>query len=164
MKIELIEGDITACAVDAVVNAANNNLWMGAGVAGAIKRVGGVEVEEEAIKRGPIEVGEVAVTGAGKLPARHVIHAAVMGQDLMPTSASIQAATRSALQAADDLKLQSVAFPALGTGVGGFALDLCAEIMGREIRNFKAQHLERVVLVLFGETAFEEFSEALKPA
>jgi len=163
MKIELTEGDITACAIDAVVNAANNHLWMGAGVAGAIKRVGGTEIEEEAIKRGPIEVGDVAVTGAGRLPARHVIHAAVMGQDLMPTSTSIQAATRNALVAADDLKLQSVAFPALGTGVGGFALNLCAEIMGREIRGFKAQSLERVVIVLFGETAFEVFREALEP-
>jgi O-acetyl-ADP-ribose deacetylase (regulator of RNase III) len=162
--IELIEGDITACAVDAVVNAANNHLWMGAGVAGAIKRVGGQEVEDEAISRGPIEVGEVAVTGAGGLPARHVIHAAVMGQDLVPTSASIQTATRNALIAADELSLRSVAFPALGTGVGGFALDLCAELMGKEIRTFNARHLERVVFVLFGDTAFEVFQKVFDPS
>jgi O-acetyl-ADP-ribose deacetylase (regulator of RNase III) len=161
MKVELVEGDITACRVDAIVNAANNHLWMGAGVAGAIKRAGGDEIESEALKLGPISVGEVAITGAGRLPARHVIHAAVMGQDLIPTADSIRLCTRSALRAAEGLKLSSIAFPALGTGVGGFAIDRCAQVMAAEVRAFEGVHLERVVFVLFGKTAFEVFAEAL---
>jgi O-acetyl-ADP-ribose deacetylase (regulator of RNase III) len=164
VRVELIEGDITACHVDAVVNAANTNLWMGAGVAGAIKRVGGDEIEAEAIRLGPIFVGEVAITGAGRLPSRHVIHAAVMGQDLIPTAESIRLCTRNALAAADGLKLRSMAFPALGTGVGGFALDLCAKIMGEEVRLFKGRHLQRILFVLYGETAFRVFRSAMQEA
>lgn len=158
-----MEGDIARCNVDAVVNAANNHLWMGAGVAGAIKRVGGQAIEDEAMRLGPIAVGDVAVTGGGSLPARHVIHAAVMGQDLIPTSDSIRQCTRRTLEVADELRLRSVAFPALGTGVGGFSLDRCAAIMGAEVRGFRARHLELVVFVLFGNTAFEAFSAALDP-
>ena len=157
MKLELTEGDIALVHADAIVNAANNHLWMGAGVAGAIKRAGGIEIEQEAVKRGPIEVGEVAVTGAGALPARHVIHAAVMGQDLIPSADSIRSATRHALAAADELGLQSIAFPALGTGVGGFALDRCADIMIGEVRRFAASSLHKVIFVLYGHTAFEVF-------
>jgi O-acetyl-ADP-ribose deacetylase (regulator of RNase III) len=162
VKVELIEGDIAHCHTDAIVNAANNHLWMGAGVAGAIKRAGGEEIEAEAIKLGPIAVGEVAVTGAGRLPARHVIHAAVMGQDLIPSADSIRACTRSALAAADGLKLASVAFPALGTGVGGFSLSRCAEIMGAEVRAFRPTHLDRVVFALYGNTAFEAFQREIE--
>ena len=161
MKVELIEGDITRCQVDAVVNAANSHLWMGAGVAGAIKRRGGEQIESEAIRLGPIEVGEVAITSAGDLPARHIIHAAVMGQDLIPTAESIAACTRNALRAAEDLHLQSIAFPALGTGVGGFSVERCAQVMGAEIRSFEAVYVERVILAIFGTTAFESFSKAM---
>jgi len=157
MKIELTEGDIARVHADAIVNAANNHLWMGAGVAGAIKRAGGSEIEAEAVKLGPIEVGEVAVTGAGTLAARHVIHAAVMGQDLIPSADSIRQSTRNALSAADELKLKSIAFPALGTGVGGFALDRCADIMVNEVRRFEANSLQKVIFVLYGKTAFEVF-------
>lgn len=164
MRIELVEGDITRCKVDAIVNAANNHLWMGSGVAGAIKHQGGSVIESEAVKLGPIAVGDVAVTGAGTLEARHIIHAAVMGQDLIPTSASIKACTTSALRAAEQLKLRSVAFPALGTGVGGFSLELCAKLMGAEFRSHKTIHLERIVVVLFGEAAFAAFSRHLQQA
>jgi len=164
VKVELLEGDITACNVDAVVNAANTHLWMGAGVAGAIKRVGGDEIEAEAIRLGPIFVGEVAITGAGRLWARHVIHAAVMGQDLIPTGEAIRMCTRNALRAAEGLKLESVAFPALGTGVGGFALDLCAKIMGEEVHSFEGRYLKRILFVLYGETAFRVFRSAMQEA
>ena len=164
MRIELVEGDITRCKVDAIVNAANNNLWMGSGVAGAIKHQGGDGIESEAIKLGPIEVGEVVVTGAGRLAARHIIHAAVMGQDLIPTAESIRACTANVLRAAEQIKLRSVAFPALGTGVGGYSLELCAELMGGEFHRHKAVHLERIVVVLFGETAFAAFSRYLGPS
>lgn len=162
MQIELTEGDIARVKADAVVNAANNHLWMGAGVAGALKRAGGDEIEREAIKLGPIAVGEVATTGAGKLHARHVIHAAVMGQDLIPSSDSIRHATRNALRAADELGLESIAFPALGTGVGGFALDKCALIMVSEVGAFRSMNLKRVIFVLYGQTAFDAFSQAIR--
>jgi O-acetyl-ADP-ribose deacetylase (regulator of RNase III) len=161
VRIEITEGDITRLHVDAVVNAANNHLWMGAGVAGAIKRAGGSDIETEAIRLGPVAVGDAVVTGAGSLPARHVIHAAVMGQDLIPSAESIRDCTRNALHLADELGLKSIAFPALGTGVGGFSISRCAEIMGDEVRTFRPHHLECVVFVLFGETAFQEFHRAL---
>src|SRR5439155_1693924 len=118
VKIE--RGDITTMPVDAIVNAANNHLWMGGGVAGAIKRVGGAEIERQAVEKGPIEPGEAVVTGAGRLRCRYVIHAATMGQDLVTSADLIRRATRSSLRRANDVQVASIAFPALGTGVGGF--------------------------------------------
>ena len=88
MKLEVVEGDIAALAVDAVANAANDHLWMGAGVAGALKRAGGDEIEREAVAKGPIPLGGAVATGAGRLPAKWVIHGAVMGQDLRRTPSS----------------------------------------------------------------------------
>src|SRR5436189_5284812 len=102
MDVDVVEGDIAALAVDAIANAANNHLWMGAGVAGAIKRAGGEEIEREAVARGPIEVGDAVATGAGRLPARYVIHGAVMGQDLRTDAALIRRATRPCLEVADE--------------------------------------------------------------
>src|SRR5262245_53515929 len=96
-RIEAVRGDISQAEVDAVVNAANNHLWMGAGVAGALKRAGGIEIEREAVSKGPIEIGEAAVTTGGGLRARYVIHAAVMGQDLQTDRSKISTATRNAL-------------------------------------------------------------------
>src|ERR671919_2015083 len=118
--LEVVQGDITACTVDAIVNAANNHLWMGAGVAGAIKRQGGQVIEDEAVRQGPIAIGEAVVTGGGSLKARYVIHAAAMGQDLVTNADFIRQATIHSLQHAIDLGLASIALPALGTGVGGF--------------------------------------------
>jgi O-acetyl-ADP-ribose deacetylase (regulator of RNase III) len=133
-KIDLFPGDICQQRVDAIVNAANNHLWMGSGVAGAIKRRGGEEIEDAAVKLGPIPVGEAVVTGAGKLPAKHVIHAAAMGQDLIPTAETIGAATRNSLLRANELGLESIAFPLLGTGVGGFDVEEAARLMLEEVR------------------------------
>src|SRR3989304_5784237 len=107
-------GDLTDWEVDAIVNAANSHLWMGAGVAGAIKRKGGGVIEEEAVRRGPMEAGEAVITTAGNLPATHVIHAAAMGQDLKTDAPKIAQATRSSLALADKRKLTSIAFPAQG--------------------------------------------------
>jgi len=129
LKIKLIQGDITDQEVDAIVNAANNHLWMGAGVAGAIKRKGGNQIEDEAMKKGPIPIDEAIVTSAGKLKAKYVIHAAVMGQDLITNEEYIKNATLNSLKRAEELKIKSIAFPAFGTGVGGFPLDRCAQIM-----------------------------------
>ncbi|OFW33798.1 MAG: hypothetical protein A3G76_03590, partial [Acidobacteria bacterium RIFCSPLOWO2_12_FULL_65_11] len=123
LTIEILDGDIAAQSTDAIVNAANNAFWMGAGVAGAIKARGGREIEVEAMAQGPVEPGECVVTSGGRLAARHVIHAAVMGQDLRTSGALIDRATRRTLALADRLGLVSIALPAFGTGVGGFSLD-----------------------------------------
>lgn len=165
-RLELVQGDIVALPVEAVVNAANSQLWMGAGVAGAIKRAGGVEIEAEAVDKGPIPVGEAVVTGAGSLPARYVIHAAVMGPDLATDAAKVRAATRSALRVARGLGVRSLAFPALGTGVGGFPFPDCARIMLEEVRAHLAgpTSLERVVFALWGEAAYRAFQEVLGEA
>src|SRR5438874_1167829 len=96
ISFEIQRGDISQANVDAVVNAANNHLWMGAGVAGALKRAGGIEIEREAVSKGPGEIGEAVVTGGGGLSARHVIHAAVMGQDLQTDQSKIRKAKKNA--------------------------------------------------------------------
>ena len=129
LELVVVEGDIAALDVDAVANAANDRLWMGAGVAGALKRAGGDEIEREAVAKGPIAVGDAVATGAGRLPARWVIHAAVMGQDLRTSAEAIETATRRTLEVADELGAESLALPAFGTGVGGFPLDECAGLM-----------------------------------
>jgi O-acetyl-ADP-ribose deacetylase len=159
--IEVVEGDIAALDVDAIANAANNYLWMGAGVAGAIKRAGGEEIEREAVSKGPVEVGEAVETSGGGLKARHVIHGAVMGQDLRTTADLVGRTTRRCLEVADELGCVSLALPAFGTGVGGFPLDECAAIMVREAREYEPEHLERVVFAVFGDVAEEAFRRAL---
>ena len=131
LTITILEGDITARGVDAIVNAANNELWMGSGVAGAIKAKGGVQIEREAMAQGPVNPGQAVLTSAGSLPARFVIHAAVMGQDLHTDATLIGAATASTLSLAATRGLTSIAFPALGTGVGGFPIGECARVMLR---------------------------------
>ena len=160
-ELEVIEGDIAAMAVDAVANAANNHLWMGAGVAGALKRAGGEEIEREAMAQGPIEVGDAVATAAGELPARWVVHAAVMGQDLATSADAIRRATRRTLEVADELGAESLALPAFGTGVGGFPLDECAEIMVAVARAFQGRVLRRVVFAVYGEGAEAVFRSAL---
>jgi O-acetyl-ADP-ribose deacetylase (regulator of RNase III) len=161
VQIEVVEGDITALEVDAVANAANNHLWMGAGVAGAIKRAGGEEIEREAVALGPIEVGEAVATTGGRLKARHVIHGAVMAQDLRTSADLVARTTRRVLEVADEIGSRSVALPAFGTGIGGFPLDDCAAIMVRETRSYEPQNLERVVFAVFGDEAEEAFRRSL---
>jgi O-acetyl-ADP-ribose deacetylase (regulator of RNase III) len=160
-ELEVVEGDITALAVDAIANAANNHLWMGAGVAGAIKRAGGEEIEREAVAKGPIEVGDAVATGAGHLQARWVIHAAVMGQDLVTSADLIERATRRVLEIADELEAESIALPAFGTGVGGFPVGECARIMVAEARAFEACSVRRIVFAVYGEDAVAAFRSAL---
>jgi O-acetyl-ADP-ribose deacetylase len=161
MELEVVEGDITALDVDAIANAANNHLWMGAGVAGAIKRAGGAEIEREAVAKGPIAVGDAVATGAGRLRAKHVIHGAVMGQDLRTDAELVARTTRRCLQVADELGCRSLALPAFGTGVGGFPLAECARLMVGEAREFEPRALERVVFAVFGSEAEETFRAAL---
>jgi len=160
IKIRLIQGDITEQEVDAIVNAANNHLWMGVGVAGAIKRKGGNEIEKEAMSKGPITIGEAVVTKAGKLKAKYVIHAAVMGQDLVTNKEYIRNATLNSLKRAEELKISSIAFPAFGTGVGGFPVNECARIMLDEVKNFskKAKYLKEIRFVLFDKKSYDAWS------
>ena len=161
--IEVIEGDITEYDGEAIVNAANNHFWMGGGVAGAIKRAGGRNIEEEAMRHGSKPVGEAVITGGGNLKAKYVIHAAVMGQDLSTDSSQILAATTSSLRLAESRGIKSVAFPALGTGVGGFPLSEAAEIMVDAVASFldKSAALERVTFVLFGDEAYNTFRKKI---
>jgi O-acetyl-ADP-ribose deacetylase (regulator of RNase III) len=163
VKIKVIQGDISDSEADAIVNAANNHLWMGAGVAGAIKRKGGKEIEDEAMKKGPIPIGEVVVTSAGKLRAKYVIHAAVMGQDLTTNEEYIKNATQNSLKRAEELEIESIAFPAFGTGVGGFSMDRCAQIMLDQVKDFsrKMKYLKEVLFVLFDEKSYDIWSVRL---
>lgn len=158
-------GDITDAEVDAVVNAANAELWMGAGVAGALKRKGGVIIEEDALRQGPIEVGEAVLTVAGNLAATHVIHAVTMGKDLKTDPEKITAATRATLAIAEKHKLASLAFPALGSGVGGVPPAQSADAMlSTVVEHVKRGNssLERVLFVLYEDQAQKAFSETLK--
>jgi O-acetyl-ADP-ribose deacetylase (regulator of RNase III) len=161
VRLEVVEGDIAELEVDAIANAANDRLWMGAGVAGAIKRAGGDEIEREAVAKGPIPVGDAVATGAGGLPAQHVIHGAVMGQDLRTDADKVARTTRRVLEVADELEARSLALPAFGTGVGGFPLEECAAIMVGEARSHDAASLERVVFAVYGAEAEEAFRAAL---
>ena len=155
------EGDIAALEADAIANAANDHLWMGAGVAGALKRAGGDEIEREAIAQGPIELGSAVATTAGRLQARYVVHGAVMGEDLRTNAELVRNTTRSCLEVADGLGCRSLALPAFGTGVGGFPLDECARIMVEEARSFAPASLELVLFAVRGQDAEAAFQAAL---
>jgi O-acetyl-ADP-ribose deacetylase (regulator of RNase III) len=163
-SIEIVQGDITDERTDVIVNAANNHLWMGAGVAGSIKRKGGEIIEQEAVVQGPVNVGEAVLTSGGKLPVRFVIHAAVMGQDLHTNADIIAKAMQSALELAERKNFASISFPALGTGVGGFSVFHCAKVMITRsvefLMNSRSIHLIR--LVLFDESTFSAFESELK--
>jgi len=153
MQINIYNGDITEAETEAIVNAANNHLWMGAGVAGAIKRKGGQEIQDEAVALGPIEVGQAVATGAGKLPHKYVIHAAGMGQDLQTDEDKVYRSTLASLNVARELKLKSIAFPAIGTGVGGLSISDCARCMKKAVDEFDADPgtISEIHFVIFGE-------------
>jgi len=161
--IEVVKGDITKADVDAIVNAANNEFWMGAGVAGAIKRAGGEAIEKDAMLKGPVMPGEAVYSTAGKLLYKYVIHAAVMGQDLRTTDKLIRKATVASLNIAEKLQLSSLAFPAFGTGVGGFPMKACAYLMVTTVRGYSglSKHLQRVQFCLFDELGYKLFTDAV---
>jgi O-acetyl-ADP-ribose deacetylase (regulator of RNase III) len=161
VQLEVREGDIAAIEADAIANAANDHLWMGAGVAGALKRAGGDEIEREAMALGPIAVGSAVATGAGRLRARWVIHGAVMGQDLQTNVELVRSTTRACLSLADDLACESLALPAFGTGVGGLSVESCAAAMVAQARSFEAASLQRVLFAVYGEPAARAFRDEL---
>ncbi len=161
--VDLIQGDIADQEVDAVVNAANDCLWMGSGVAGAIRHKGGAEIEREAVAQCPIPIGESVITGAGGLKAKYVIHAAGMGQDLRADEEKVVAATSSALLRATENQLESIAFPAIGAGVGGLSVHLCARAMIDVVVDhlLGSSSLTCVRFVLFDERTHEAFHDYL---
>ncbi len=163
-KIKIYLGDITELKVDAIVNAANNHGYMGGGVAGAIKRNGGKIIEDEAISKGPVSVGEAFVTNAGRLRARYVIHAAGMGLDFKTDKTKIRDATLNSLRRAEELKIKSIVFPSIGTGVGHFPVDKVAEIMINVVKeHLKGKTgIETVIFALYTKRAYDEFEKALK--
>jgi O-acetyl-ADP-ribose deacetylase (regulator of RNase III) len=158
-RITLIEGDITEQEVDAIVNAANSALVLGTGVAGAIRSKGGPSIQQECDAHGPIDVGDAAVTGAGDLPARFVIHAAGMPPGGEATEDSVRSSVRKSFELARAQGCQSVACPAVGAGVGGLGMQRCAEISIEEARAHLAGEdgLEEIRFVLFGEPAYRVF-------
>jgi O-acetyl-ADP-ribose deacetylase len=162
-ELEVIAADVTALEVDAIANAANTQLAHGGGVAGAISRAGGPDVQRESNERAPIGLGEAVKTTAGNMPARWVIHAATMELG-GPTSAEIiERATRSTLAKAEELGARSLALVAFGTGVGGFSLEEAARIMvgvAREHPGPPAQ-LERIIFAVHGADAERAFRAAL---
>ncbi|AGK61459.1 putative phosphatase-like protein [Archaeoglobus sulfaticallidus PM70-1] len=157
--LEFYHGDITKLEVDAIVNAANTKLVMGGGVAGAIKRAGGVEIEKEAVAKGPIKIGEAVETTAGRLKAKYVIHTPTMELDFKTDENKIRLAMKAALNKAKELDIRSIAFPALGTGVGGFSKAEAAKIMIEEIKKVidEGTSLERIVLADISAEQVEEY-------
>jgi O-acetyl-ADP-ribose deacetylase len=161
VELEVLQADVTNLEVDAIANAANTRLMHGGGVAGAISRAGGPDVQRESDEKAPIGLGEAVETTAGDMPARYVIHAATMELG-GPTSAEIIGrATESTLAKADELGCRSLALVAFGTGVGGFPLDEAAQIMVDAARQHEAGSLERVVFAVHGSDAEAAFKAAL---
>ncbi len=158
-RIRVVEGDICQEEVDAIVNAANTDLKLGAGVAGAIRELGGPAIQQECDRLAPVALGDAVLTGAGELPARHVLHAASLELGGQTTEETLRASTRRCLELACERELRSVAFPAIGTGVGGFSVQRCAEIMLEEARRHLdgETSIEEIRFVLFGEPAFRVF-------
>ena len=163
-RIVLEQGDLTEMAVDAIVNAANNDLQLGGGLAGIIRRKGGESIQQECNEIGTIPLGGAAITSGGKLKARHIIHAASMELGGHTTARALRASTAHSLRIASENGLNTVALPAIGTGIGGFPLSECAEIMLHEA----AEHLkrpgavEKIRFVLFDAKALAAFEKAMR--
>ncbi|MFQ5960659.1 MAG: macro domain-containing protein [Candidatus Methylomirabilales bacterium] len=148
VRIEIQQGSILEAAVEAIVNAANSQGWMGGGVAGAIKRAAGTQVEEEAVAQGPTPVGGAILTSGGKTPFRGIIHAPTMERPAMRIpAANVGQATTAALRLAEEEGFATIGLPGMGTGVGGVDHTAAAVSMIRAIRKFPARRLQRVLLV-----------------
>jgi O-acetyl-ADP-ribose deacetylase (regulator of RNase III) len=163
-RIVVARGDITDMDVDVIVNAANTDLLLGSGVAGSIRKKGGRSIQEECDRLGPIPLGEAAVTGAGLLKARYVIHAAGMRLGGSVGEESLINATRNSLKRAEEMSLGTLAFPAIGTGVGGYPVEECARVMIKTVTDYLKEggmRIEKIYFVLFDEPAFRVFEEAL---
>lgn len=162
-RVRIVEGDITLLDVEAVVNAANKNLQLGGGVAGAIRRRGGPAIQAECDRLAPIEVGEAAITGGGNLMARYVIHAVGPMSGEGDEEAKLARATLSSLRIAAERKIKSLAFPAISTGIYGFPLQDCSRVMLRVSLDFlkKNSYPREIVFCLYGAEAYEVFRKTL---
>jgi O-acetyl-ADP-ribose deacetylase (regulator of RNase III) len=160
----IISGDLVEQEVDAIVNAANNELQLGGGVAGAIRRVGGPAIQDECDAHGAINVGEAAITGAGKLRARHVIHAASMSLGGRTTKHSLRSSMRNAFALASENEIATIAIPAVGTGIAGFPMDECARVMAESLSEALSHgwQPQEVRFVLFGEDSRGVFEVAFQ--
>ena len=158
----IVAGDLVEQEVDAIVNAANNELQLGAGVAGAIRRAGGPSIQDECDAHGPVAVGDAAITGAGRLRARWVIHAASMSLGARTTRESLRSSMDSVFRLARDHEVRSIAIPAVGTGIAGFPIDECARVMAESLRDALDQGFkpQEVRFVLFGDDAKQAFATA----
>ncbi|WP_265111492.1 macro domain-containing protein [Halosolutus halophilus] len=157
MNFDVVQGDIAEQSADALVNAAGTSLRMGSGVAGALRRGAGEGINEEAMAKGPIDLGDVAVTDAYDLDAEYVVHAAAMPHygDGQATAESIRDATRNTLEKADELGCRSIVIPALGCGVAGFDLTEGAEIIAEEIRDYDPDTLEEVRFIAYSDEEYD---------
>jgi O-acetyl-ADP-ribose deacetylase (regulator of RNase III) len=165
VTIELLQGDITDLDTDAIVNAANSQLILGAGVAGAIRRTGGPPVQEECLAIGHCDVGNAVITGAGNLKARHVIHAVGPRMGEGSEAGKLANAVRASLTLAERNGLRSIALPAISTGVFGYPLEGCADVMLRVILDYAyedPQHLKHIVVCLYDAHAFGVFEAELQ--
>jgi len=162
-RIELWNGDICDLEVDAIVNAANLSLWMSTGVGGAIKRAGGDAIEFAAVRQAPVALGGAIVTPAGNLAARAVIHAVSLDRDRRTSGSIIDAAVRSAMARAREINATSIAFPALGTGVGGYPLDDAALVTVRAVREElpASSSIQHVIFAMRGAAAYQAFEAAI---
>jgi O-acetyl-ADP-ribose deacetylase len=160
-KIRIVQGDLTDQVVDAIVNAANNQLKLGDGVAGSIRRKGGQSIQEECDRIGEIPLGEAAITGPGKLKVRYVIHAASMSSGEPTTEENLRLSTRNSLLRAKEKRLRSIALPAIGTGIAGFPMRRCAEVMLEEVARHLAgpTSIESVRFVLYDAAAYQTFRD-----
>lgn len=163
-KIQVKKGDITNIEVDAIVNPANSHGLMGGGVALSIKKKGGADIEKEAVSKAPIPVGEAIATTAGKLKAKYVIHAPTMEEPAQPSNIkAIKKATLAALKKASELKISSIAFPGMGTGVGGVPKTKAAQAMIETIKDFLDQStIKKIILIAYNQKMFEAFEDAIK--
>ena len=160
-RIVIIDGDLVEQEVDAIVNAANNDLLLGGGVAGAIRRRGGPEIQRECDAHGPVQVGAAAITGGGELPARHVIHAASMSLGGRTSADSLRSSMEHVFRLAREHDVQSIAIPAVGTGIAGFPIDQCARIMASSLKHALSGGWQpaEIRFVLFGPDAKRAFED-----
>jgi O-acetyl-ADP-ribose deacetylase len=163
-RILIIAGDLVEQDVDAIVNAANNDLVLGGGVAGAIRSSGGPAIQEECDAHGPVKIGEAVLTGAGELRARYVIHAASMGLGGRTTAESLRSSMDHAFRIARENGVRTIAIPAVGTGIAGFPMDECATVMAQSLRAAIAGGWEpsEVRFVLFGDGARRAFEHSFR--
>ena len=160
VKIQLMKGDITESEVDVIVNAANTDLLLGGGVAGAIRKKGGSSIQKECDKIGSVKLGGAAITEGGNLKAKYVVHAASMHLGEKTSAESLKNSLWNSLKISAEKSIETIAFPAIGTGIAGFPINKCAEIMAETFNSFilnEKHNFKEITMVLFSESDFHVF-------